>query len=128
VDGREHIVSFSSTEQNQQMIVVVAPGRLDLELERTSIRIEPGSEVRLALKVHRSKHLTGNVKVEVVQFEHWKGLSAEPLLIPAASDTGELVMKFAKDYGPFNAPLLIRATANTPETPIVAEAKIELVK
>jgi hypothetical protein len=128
VDGREHVVSFSSTEQNQQMIVVVAPGRLDLDLEKTSIRAEPGGEVRLNLKVSRSKQLTGAVKIEVVQLEHWKGLSAEPLLIPSSGDTGEIVLKFARDCGPFNGPLLIRATATTPETPIVAEAKIELVR
>jgi hypothetical protein len=128
VDGREHTVSFSSTEQNQQMIVVVAPGRLDLDLEKTSLRAEPGSEVRLNLKVSLGKQLTGAVKIELIQPEHWKGLTAEPLLIPATGDTGELILKFTKDCGPFNAPLLIRATANTPETPIVAEAKIELVR
>ncbi|HEV3438415.1 MAG TPA: hypothetical protein VG122_13715 [Gemmata sp.] len=128
VDGREHMVSFSSTEQNQQMIVVVSPGRLDLDIEKTSIRAEPGSEVRIALKVSRSKNLKGDVKVEVVLPDHWKGLTAVPLLIPATGETGEMVLKFAKDCGPFNAPLLIRATAVTPETPIVAEAKMELVR
>jgi len=128
IDGREHIVSFSSTEQNQQMIVVVGPGRLDLDLEKTSILALPGSEVRLSLKVSRSKNLTGAVKIEVVQPEHWKGLAYEPLLIPAEGDRGELVLKFSKDCGTFNAPLLIRATAATPETPIVAEAKIEIVR
>ena len=38
VDGREHTVSFSSVEQNQQMIVVVGPGRLDVSLEKSSMR------------------------------------------------------------------------------------------
>lgn len=128
VDGRVHMVSFSSIEQNQQMIVVVSPGRLDLEIEKTSIRAEPDSEVRLAVKVSRSKNLKGDVKVEVVMPEHWKGLTAAPLLIPATGDTGEMVLKFMKDCGPFNAPLVIRATATTPETPIVAEAKVEVVR
>ena len=128
VDGGEHVVSFSSTEQNQQMIVVVAPGRLDLDLERTSIRAQPSHEVRLGLKVSRTKNLQGEVKIEVVQPEHWKGLSAAPLVIPAAEDHGELVLKFAKDCGPFNAPLVIRATAITPQTPIIAEAKVEVVR
>jgi len=128
VDGREHMVSFSSTEQNQQMIAVVGPGRLNLDLEKTSIRAEAGGETRLALKVSRSKDLTGEVKVEVMLPEHWKGLSVAPLVIPATGDTGEIVFKFAKDCGPFNSPLVIRATATTPETAIVAEAKVEVVE
>ena len=128
VDGREHIVSFSSTEQNQQMIVVVAPGRLDLDVEKTSLRAQPGGEARLTVKVSRSKNLRGEVKVEVVFPEHWKGLTAAPLAIPSTTDTGEIVLKFAKDCGPLNAPLVIRATATTSSTPVVAEAKVEIVK
>jgi hypothetical protein len=128
VDGREHTVSFSSTEQNQQMIVVVEPGRLDLDIERTSIRAEPGSEVRLPVKVSRSKNLKGEVKVEAVLPQHWRGFSVAPLVIPAGEDTGEVVLTFGRECGPFNAPLLIRATATTPETPIVAEAKVEVVR
>jgi hypothetical protein len=128
VDGREHTVSFSSIEQNQQMIVVVGPGRLDLNLEKTSILTVPGSEVRLALKVSRSKNLQGEVKVEAAIPEHWKGIVATPLRIAANDDSGEIVFKFARDCGPFNMPLLIRATLTTPDTPVVAEAKVEVVR
>jgi hypothetical protein len=126
VDGREHTVSFSSVEQNQQMIVVVTPGRLDVSLDRTSIRAE--GEVRLAVKIARSKSLTGAAKVEAVLPEHWKGVTAAPLLIAAGGESGELVLKFAKDCGPFNAPLVIRATVETKDTPVTAEAKVEVVK
>jgi hypothetical protein len=128
IDGREHTVSFSSTEQNQQMIVVVGPGRLDLTADRTSIRAEPGGEVRIALKISRSKNLTGAVRVEAVLLDHWKGVTAAPLVIASDADNGELVLKFAKECGPFNAPLVIRATVTEPTTPVVAEAKVEVVK
>jgi len=128
VDGREHTVSFSSVEQNQQMIVVVTPGRLDMSIDRTSLRAEPGTELRLPIRVHRGKNLTGAAKVEVVLPEHWKGVTAAPLTIAADADVGELVLKFAKDCGPFNAPLLVRATVETKETPVTSEAKVELVR
>jgi hypothetical protein len=128
VDGREHAVSFSSIEQNQQMIVVVSPGRLDLSADRTSVRAEPGTEVRLMVKVSRSKNLTGAAKIEAVLPEHWKGVTAVPLTIAADADSGELVLKFAKDCGPFNAPLLIRATVSEPKTPVIAETKVEVVR
>jgi hypothetical protein len=127
IDGREYTVSFSSTEQNQQMIVVVGPGRLDLAADRTTIRAEPGGEVRLALKISRSKNLTGAVRVEAVLPDHWKGVTAAPLVIASDADTGELMLKFAKECGPFNAPLVVRATVTEPTTPVVAEAKVEIV-
>jgi len=127
-DGREHAVSFSSTEQNQQMIVVVAPGRLDLSCEKTSILAVPGGEVRVSVKVSRSKSLTGAAKVEAVLPDHWKGVTVAPLLIALGSETGELVLKFAPDCGPFNAPLVLRATVETKETSVTAETKLEVVK
>jgi hypothetical protein len=126
VDGREHTVSFSSVEQNQQMIVVVGPGRLDLAIEKTSIRAE--GEVRLPLKVSRSKSLSGPAAVEVVLPEHVKGVTAAKLLVAADKSDAELVLKFASDAGPFNVPLLVRATVTTPKGPVMAEAKVEVVK
>ncbi|MBA4191945.1 MAG: hypothetical protein C0467_28530 [Planctomycetaceae bacterium] len=128
VDGREHTVSFSSTEQNQQMIVVVSPGRLDMSIDRTSLRAEPGGEVRLTVRVTRERNLTGMAKVEAVLPAHWKGVTVAPLTIAADAETGELVLRFAKDCGPFNAPLLIRATVETKETPVTAEAKVDVVR
>jgi hypothetical protein len=125
-DGREHTVSFSSVEQNQQMIVVVGPGRLDVSLDRTSVRAD--GEVRLAVKIARSKSLTGAAKVEAVLPEHWKGVTAAPLTIAADGEAGELVLTFAKDCGPFNAPLVIRATVEAKDTPVTAEAKVEVVR
>jgi hypothetical protein len=128
VDGREYTVSFSSTEQNQQMIVVITPGRLDMSIDRTSLRVEPGGEVRLPVKITRGKNLMGAAKIEAVLPEHWKGMTVAPLTIAADADSGELVLKCEKACGPFNAPLLIRATVETKETPVTAEAKVELVK
>jgi len=126
VDGREHVVSFSSVDQNQQMIVVVGPGRLDLALEKSSVRAE--GEVRLAVRVARSKSLAGPAKIEIVPPDHWKGLTAAPLTIPANAESGDLVLHFAKDCGPFNAPLVIRATVETKDTPVTAEAKVDVVR
>lgn len=125
LDGREHAVSFSSVDQNQQMIVVVAPGRLDVALEKTSIRAE--GEVRLAVKVARSKSLIGAARIEAILPGHWKGVSAAPLTIPADGESGELVLSFARDCGPFNAPLVIRATVQAKGTPVTAEAKVDVV-
>ncbi len=126
VDGGEYTVSFSSVEQNQQMIVVVGPGRLDLSADKTSVRAE--GEVRLAVKVSRSKNLSGPATVEVVLPEHAKGVAATKLVVPADKSEGELIVKFAPDAGPFNVPLLLRATVTTDRGPVTAETKVEAVK
>jgi hypothetical protein len=125
-DGREHTVSFSSQEQNQQMIVVVGPGRLDLSVDKTSVRTD--GEVRLAVKVNRSKNLSGAATVEVVLPEHVKGVTAAKLVVAADKSEGDLVLKFTPDAGPFNVPLLLRATVTTDRSPVMAETKVEVVK
>lgn len=126
VDGREHTVSFSSVEQNQQMIVVVGPGRLDLSVDKTSVRAE--GEVRLAVKISRGKNLSGPATVELILPEHVKGVSAAKLVVPADKSDGALVLKFEPTAGPFNVPLLLRATVSTDRGPVTAEAKVEAVK
>jgi hypothetical protein len=125
-DGREHTVSFSSTEQNQQMIVVVGPGRLDVSIDKTSVRAE--GEARLAVKVSRSKTLAGPATVELVLPEHVRGVTAAKLVVTANADAGELVLKFAPDAGPFNLPLVVRAIVTTDTGPVTAETKVEAVK
>ncbi len=128
-DGREHAVSFSSVEQNQQMIVVVGPGRLDLSLGRLSVRAQPGGEVRVPVTVARGRDLAGPVTVEAVVPEHWRGVTAAPLTIPAGERSGELVLRFAAgESGPFNMPLTVRATAADKATPVTAEAKLDVVR
>ena len=126
-DGRDHAVSFSSIDQNQQMIVVVGPGRLDLELGRLSVRAEPGGVVRVPVKVSRGTDLAGPVKVEAVIPGHWTGVTAEAATVPAGESAGEVVLRFARECGPFNMPLTLRATAETKATPVTAEAKLEVV-
>ncbi len=128
LDGTEHTVSFSSTEQNQQMIVVVGPGRLDVVAGKTSVRAVSGKEVRLPIQVTRAKDLEGSVKVEALIPEHWQGVRALPLNLPPGEDHGELILRFDADYGPFNAPLVIRATLQTQTTPVIAEVKVDVVK
>lgn len=127
-DGREHTVSFSSTDQNQQMIVVVGPGRLDLELGTQSVRAEPGGVVRVPVKVSRGTDLSGPVAVAAVIPGHWKGVTAVPLTIAAGEQAGEVVLRFGRECGPFNMPLTLRATAAAKDTPVTAEAKLDVVR
>jgi len=126
-DGTEHPVSFSSPQPDDQIILVVEPGRLGVEAERTSILALPGKTVSLPVRVTRGKSLKGDVRVELIPAAHQRGIVAEPLIISADRGQGSLSLRFAADLlGPFNMPVLIRATAMDKGQPVIAETKVEI--
>jgi hypothetical protein len=126
-DGREHRVCFTSVQPNEQVIVVVEPGRLDVELDRTTLTAVPGKTVTVPVRVARGKSLKGPVKIELIIASHLHGISAAALTVPAVKSSGELTLRFASDLkGPFNMPLLIRATMMENGKPVVGETKLEL--
>ena len=125
LDGTEHTVSFTSNEQNHQLIVVPEPGRLGIDLPKSALVVAPGETVRVPVRIARAKGLTGDVKVELLLPGHWRGVSAEAITIPKDQETGELVLKLgAGEIGPFNAPIAVKATDGA----VVAEAKLELLR
>lgn len=127
-DGSEHVVTYSSVQQNEQVIAVVEPERLGIGIDRETLRIEPGIEVTLNVKVSRGEGLVGPAQIEASIPAHFKGVSAARLEIPASANDGKLTLRFAKEaIGPFNAPLLFRATVLDRGLPVTAERKLELV-
>jgi hypothetical protein len=127
--GSEHAVTFSSVAQNEQLVAVIEPGRLGVELGRESVAAEPGKAVTLPVRVSRGKGLRGAAKVELILPKHVRGVTAEPVMIPADRDAGELRIRFADGtLGPFNLPLVVRATVLEGGSPVTAEAKVEFVE
>ena len=128
IDKKEVVVSFSSTEQNQQMIVVVGPGRLGLDIPKGSLLLVSGAEHTIPVKISRTKELIGPVTVEAVIPEHWKGLEIKPITIPENQTEGLIKVRAHNTAEVWNAPLTLRATLSTKESPITAETQIDLVK
>jgi hypothetical protein len=127
-DGREHAVSFSSTEPNQQMIVVVGPGRLGVEPAAASVRAEPNRVARIPVRLSRGKGVDGPITVKLVVPAHWEGVTAAPVAVPAGARDAVLEVRFGRaPLGPFNRAAVIRAVAGTPADPIVAEVNVEFV-
>lgn len=123
-DGTKHRVSYTTTDTNYQLIVVPEPGRLGIDLPKEAVGAAPGDTLRVPFVISRAKGLTGTVKVECVLPDHWRGVAAEPVTVPADKTEGELVLKIGKDAtGPFNMPATVRATSGV----VVAEAKLELI-
>jgi hypothetical protein len=126
--GVEHAVGYTSEGQNDQIIAVVETGLLGVEVEKGSVAAVPGQAVSVPVKVSRGKGQTGPVKLELVVPEHVRGLSAGPVVLPADQSRGDFTLRFAAGpLGPFNVPLVLRATLTTAAGPVIAETKIEVV-
>src|SRR5262249_39275522 len=98
-DGTEHTVSFSSTAQNEQVVAVIEPGRLGLEVVPAWVTAEPGQTATVTVKVARGKGLHGPATVEVASGPS-RGVVAEPVVIAAGAESAELRVRFAADGKP----------------------------
>lgn len=128
-DGTAHTVSFSSAAQNEQIVALVDPGQLSIDVGRKTQMLQPGQSVSLPVRVERGTGVSGEARVELVVPRHIRGVTAEPLLIAASESTGTFTLQFDDAAcGPFNQPLTVRATVlKDGELPFVAEAKLEIV-
>jgi hypothetical protein len=126
-DGTEQTVSFSSVQQNEQIVAVIEPGRLGVETDCPSLTVEPGKTVTLPVRIKRGKGLTGSAKVEAIIAPHLHGISAATMDVAADQHSGELAIHGAADaHGPFNAPLVIRVTILDKGEPVIGEATVQI--
>jgi hypothetical protein len=125
--GKLHKVCYSTNEQNQQMIGLVTAAPLRISLDRNSYSIKPDSELAIPVAIKRDASIVSPVKLELIVPRHVAGIAAEQVSADALSDQATLVLRVGAQPGPFNMPLLIRATGERGGDPIVAEAPLELV-
>ena len=111
------------------MIARVTPGPLDLDGEQTSLAIYPNSTSEAVFRVTRDPSLAGKIRLDLIVPPHVKDIASDPATIPADASTGILRVKCGQNPGPFNMPLVVRATLIHPATgdAVVAETKLELV-
>ncbi len=125
--GRRHKVTFTSGDQNNQMVNLVSPSPLRIALDRGTAAATAGKTTPVVVRIRRDRALQAAVRLEIVPPPHLRGVSAAPVIVPANQEAGELALAFGESPGPFTAPLLIRATAERAGDPLVAEASLELV-
>jgi len=125
-DGSQHTVSFTSQNQNEQIVALVGPGPLSLRPDEASLVARPDREVEVALSLARDATVRVPVRIELIVPSHIAGISAEPVVLAAGEERASLRLRFAHEIGPLNMPLVVRATAQS-EPPVVAETKLELV-
>ena len=89
-----------------------------------------GRRIPVGLGGHQrlGKGLAGPVRVELLAPAHLRGVSAEAVEVTDGKADGVLTLRFAADArGPYNAPLVIRATARDGGDPVVAETRVEVL-
>jgi hypothetical protein len=127
-DGTQHVVTYSSREQNDQVIAVVEPERLGLRLDRPTLLAELGKTATVRVSIRRGEGVGGPAVIDVLIPRSVKGVSTDSARIAAGAESGSLILRFADDArGPFPAPLTIRATVIQGGRPVTAERKLELV-
>jgi hypothetical protein len=127
-DGSEHTVSYHSVQQNEQIVAVVEPGKLDVTADRHSLEAVADTAAAIGIGVVRGKGLRGDVKVELIVPAHIRGVSAEPVTIFQDQVHGTLTIRFANPVQrTFTKPLVIRATLLDKGQPIVAETHVEVL-
>jgi len=126
-DGVKHKVSYSSGAVNDQIIILTAPCPLNIKASRQSVRAVPGEVLKLGVTISRGVLEPAPVKVEVIQAAHVRGVTAEPLTLATDQTAGELQLRLGNPLGPFNLPLVIRATMIHNGDPVIAETKVDFV-
>lgn len=127
-DGTEHIVSYTSNEQNDQVIVVISGGLLGVEADRHSITATPAAPAELKVRVQREPSIAGLlVRVELALPAHVRGVKCKPVVVPAGREEAVLVVTCAAGAGPFTLPAVVRAATIGPGDPHFAETRLELV-
>lgn len=127
-DGHSHDVSYTSFEQNDQIIVLVDPGRMNLRLERSSLLANRGGESDLRFEVQRGADLAGPLRVELLLPRHMQGIVCEPVQLNDTETAGVLKLRFGgAGAGPLNMPLVVRATVGVGANRTCAESPLVLI-
>lgn len=128
-DGSEHVVSYSSNAQNDQMIALVDPEKMALTLSNRSLAAVAGQLVRIPFRLQRGRELKHPTRVEIVLPAGMLGVSAKSVTVPANQEQSELLLKIDENQkGPFLAPITIRATSmDEKNLPVISESPLELV-
>jgi hypothetical protein len=127
--GAAHKVSFTSLNQNEQIVILVDPGQLTLDADRHSIAALPGKEVELRVRVGRGQGVDGAIRVEAIQPAHFRGLDVSPVMIAEDQTTATLRFQFADRIERINMPVILRATTTRDTaSPVTAETQVEIVE
>lgn len=128
-DGTQHVVSYSSNDQHNQMIALVDPGRFAVQLPRMTLPAKPGQRVDLPIRIQRGPGLNSSVSVEVIASKATRGVTARKIDIAGDANQATISLNFADVLSGIEIhPLTIRATTTDERgLPVTAETSLTLV-
>ena len=128
-EGRKHKVSFSANSSNDQIIILTSPMKTGVDISPKHIVVQPDSSTALNVTVKRGQLAPQPMVVELMMPQHFSGIMAEPITIPAGSDQGTLQIQMTNPSGPFNMPMTVRATTHDSDgLPLFSESKLEVIR
>ncbi len=125
--GKKHKISFTTNNQNEQMIALVSPGPLRVSSERSSLSVRKGEVLVIPLTIQCDRTVQQTLKIELIVPEHMRDLVAASIEAKPQDVSAKLTLRCGEAPGPFNMPLTIRATSERNGKPIVSESPLTLL-
>lgn len=125
--GKKHKVSYTTNNQNDQMIALVSPGPLRVAAEKNTLAIRKGEELVIPLQITCDRTVTQPLKIELLVPDHMRDLKAATITVKPQDTTAKLILRCGAAPGPLNMPLTIRATSERNGKPITSEAPLTLL-
>jgi hypothetical protein len=126
-DGSRHTVSYSSQEQADQIVCLVAPRLMFVDAEIQTASVQENGSLHVPVRLNRGT-LSGKAVIELVLPNHLRGIIAESITLPSTETKGVLELKFknVSDID-WNMPITVRATLRDGKAIHIAEDHIEIV-
>jgi hypothetical protein len=113
-DGTQHLLTYTSSDTDDQMISIVTAGLLGVSGTTNSVLASPGVS-EIPVRVRRHPSIEGRpVRVTLRHPAYVKGIKALPLEIPAGQGEGILRVEVQSEAGPFLMPLDVFAETDGP--------------
>jgi len=127
-DGSRHTVSYSSQEQADQIVCLVAPRLMFVDAEVQTASVQENGSLQVPVRLNRGT-LSGKAVIELVVPNHLHGINAESITLPPTATKGALELKFknVSDID-WNMPITVRATLRDGKAIHIAEDYIEIVR
>ena len=125
--GKKHKVSYTTNNQNEQLIALVSPGPLRVAAEKNTLAIRKGEEIVIPLAINCDRTVEQPLKIEIVVPDHMRDLTAATIEAKPQDTTAKITLRCGQSPGPFNMPLTIRATSQRKGKPIVSESPLTLL-
>lgn len=125
--GKKHKVSYTTNNQNEQLIALVSPGPLRVAAEKNTMAVRKGEELVVPLQITCDRTVEKPLKIELLVPAHMRDLAAATIEAKPQDTSAKLMLRCGMNPGPLNMPLTIRATSERNGKRVVSETPLTLL-